>query len=688
MAEVKNIKINVDTASATQSMENLAKATHDVSASFEEVYGEIQPLTARMGEAEDRLYELANAGQTATQEYKDLLNTVANYRKVQIQTDMAVDAASSTFANKLGGALGGVTSGFAIAQGAMGAFGVESEDLEKQLLKVQSALAIAEGVRGFKEAIPSIKAFGAALKGAIGASGIGLLVIALGTVAAYWDDIKGAVSGVSAEQEKLNAQTQANVDAQQAKFDSISGQENILRLQGKSEEDITRMKIKQIDAIIAATEAQIVQQENQKKAEVEATKRNQNYLRLVVRIGLEAAALVLRYLAAPIDLAIMAANKVSETLGLGKITAFNINAEITKMTEKGANAVAEYFFDPKETAAAADKTINETKAKLTQLKDQRAGMILSLKQDNEKEVKTETEKVDKVAQAKEDARKLELERQQEFDKQLEDIAEQNYLKLLSDQEREIRLVQDKYFELETLAQGNADQLAELEIAKMNELNDINLKYQEEQYKINEEARAKQKELDEQAAEDKKEAEQTLVDTLAAIREADFNNISAGIDLVKTLFEKNKKVQAAALIAESAVAIARTIVSTKAANQAARATGTAGALATGGASVVTAEALVLRNNIGAGISIASQIAATAKGVAALGGGGSPSAQNTSDGGGGGGGGATFSPNFNVVGNSGVNQLAQLQQTPVQAYVVSGQVTTAQSLDRNRVENATL
>lgn len=47
-----------------------------------------------------------------------------------------------------------------------------------------------------------------------------------------------------------------------------------------------------------------------------------------------------------------------------------------------------------------------------------------------------------------------------------------------------------------------------------------------------------------------------------------------------------------------------------------------------------------------------------------------------------------PSFNVVGNSGVNQLAQLQQQPVQAFVVSGSVTTAQSLDRNRIENATL
>jgi hypothetical protein len=57
-------------------------------------------------------------------------------------------------------------------------------------------------------------------------------------------------------------------------------------------------------------------------------------------------------------------------------------------------------------------------------------------------------------------------------------------------------------------------------------------------------------------------------------------------------------------------------------------------------------------------------------------------------GGGGAAATMTPQFNVVGNNGINQLAQLQQQPVQAYVVSGEVTTAQSLDRNRVQNATL
>ena len=55
---------------------------------------------------------------------------------------------------------------------------------------------------------------------------------------------------------------------------------------------------------------------------------------------------------------------------------------------------------------------------------------------------------------------------------------------------------------------------------------------------------------------------------------------------------------------------------------------------------------------------------------------------------GGGGEVQAPSFNVVGDAGINQLAQLQQQPTQAFVVSGEVTSAQALDRNRVTNATL
>jgi hypothetical protein len=68
-----------------------------------------------------------------------------------------------------------------------------------------------------------------------------------------------------------------------------------------------------------------------------------------------------------------------------------------------------------------------------------------------------------------------------------------------------------------------------------------------------------------------------------------------------------------------------------------------------------------------------------------------AEPSAGGGGGGdmgGGGAPQAPQFNVVGNNGMNQLAQLQQKPVQAYVVSSEMTSAQALERNRINNATI
>ena len=46
----------------------------------------------------------------------------------------------------------GIAGGFAVAQGAMGLIGVESENLEKIQVKVQSAIAIAQGVRMMSEA--------------------------------------------------------------------------------------------------------------------------------------------------------------------------------------------------------------------------------------------------------------------------------------------------------------------------------------------------------------------------------------------------------------------------------------------------------------------------------------------------------------------------------------------------------
>jgi chromosome segregation ATPase len=103
--------------------------------------------------------------------------------------------------------LGALAGGFSAVQGAIGLLGADGEQLEKTLLKVQSALALSQGLEqlgDLGDAFQNLKtvainAFNG-IKTAIGSTGIGLLVVALGAIYAYWDDIKAVVSGVSEEQ--------------------------------------------------------------------------------------------------------------------------------------------------------------------------------------------------------------------------------------------------------------------------------------------------------------------------------------------------------------------------------------------------------------------------------------------------------------------------------------------------------
>lgn len=60
--------------------------------------------------------------------------------------------------------LSGVAGGFAAVQGAIGLFGAESEAVEKTLLKVQSAMAISEGLQNLGESIDSFKQLGTVIK--------------------------------------------------------------------------------------------------------------------------------------------------------------------------------------------------------------------------------------------------------------------------------------------------------------------------------------------------------------------------------------------------------------------------------------------------------------------------------------------------------------------------------------------
>jgi hypothetical protein len=109
----------------------------------------------------------------------------------------------------------GVANGLQAAQGAMALFGAESEDVQKALLKVQGAMALAQGLEGLDAAGKQLKTLGMrgieAFKGMTTASkvfmatGLGLLLTGLATVAAYWDDITVALGLAKSEMDKMNA---------------------------------------------------------------------------------------------------------------------------------------------------------------------------------------------------------------------------------------------------------------------------------------------------------------------------------------------------------------------------------------------------------------------------------------------------------------------------------------------------
>jgi hypothetical protein len=285
----------------------------------------------------------------------------------------------------------------------MALFGAESEDVQKALLKVQGAMAFAQGIQGLLDAQKQFAAFGTsainAFKGMTAASkafmltGIGLVLTAIAAVVAYWDDIKGAISGVSAEQKKLNEETQKNLEANQKKLDTLDKSENILKLQGKSEKEIRQMKLEQLKLAIANAETSVKNAKITRDAQVDAAKRNKEFLKGI-----------LEFISTPLQAVIDTVTGIANYFGAD--WDFNI-----------AESIAGAIFDPEETAAEGDKLIAEAEATLLDLKNQQAGIILSIQKENQEAAKAAADNQKKIA---EDRAKADTEYAQETAKTLKE----------------------------------------------------------------------------------------------------------------------------------------------------------------------------------------------------------------------------------------------------------------------------
>jgi len=180
----------------------------------------------------------------------------------------------------------GVARGFQAAQGAMALFGNDSKDLEKTMVKLQGAMALAEGLEGLGKVQQQFSALAntikgkvvqafSTLRGAIAASGIGLLAIALGYVVANFEKVSNAITnaipglskvaeimgnlfqrftdfiGVTSEAER---QLESFTKATNKSKTELQAQIEILSIQGGKELEIFKKRREIADADIALIE--------------------------------------------------------------------------------------------------------------------------------------------------------------------------------------------------------------------------------------------------------------------------------------------------------------------------------------------------------------------------------------------------------------------------------------------------
>jgi len=183
----------------------------------------------------------------------------------------------------LGGALQGVVAGFTAVQGAMGLFGSESKDVEKAMLKVQSAMALQQGISGIFDAIDSFKLLGASVmrysivqkivtagqrlfNAVMSANPIGLLITAITALIAsgyalynFFSKLASAnkenEKAVNDHSKALDNQIKTREKSKTALNDSIAQELAMAKATGKSTSAIRALELQLIQKSLADTVA-------------------------------------------------------------------------------------------------------------------------------------------------------------------------------------------------------------------------------------------------------------------------------------------------------------------------------------------------------------------------------------------------------------------------------------------------
>ena len=166
----------------------------------------IAPLRTQIREARleaQRAFETFGAGSDEFKKAAEKADDLIDKQNALNVTINAIDTEGKI--ETFGKALQGVSGAFSIAQGAAALFGTENQAVEEALLKVQAAMAIQQGISGLIEGAKAAKGLALSLglvgpaaqagtvgingmKAALITSGIGAVVVLLGTLAASMMD--------------------------------------------------------------------------------------------------------------------------------------------------------------------------------------------------------------------------------------------------------------------------------------------------------------------------------------------------------------------------------------------------------------------------------------------------------------------------------------------------------------------
>jgi len=203
----KSFEAAFSSGQVKKALDNQTKAIDGVTKSGKSLTGQLKGL-------KQELSNLEIAGQDGTQAFNDLLIAAAKLEDQIGDTRAKVKIlASDTFKfDAAVGATQALASGFELAQGAAALFGSESEDLQKAIVKITAATAVANGVQQLANLIKDESAIKTAVltgaqaaytavvgastgalrlfKLALAGTGIGLLVLALSELVGYFTQLQ------------------------------------------------------------------------------------------------------------------------------------------------------------------------------------------------------------------------------------------------------------------------------------------------------------------------------------------------------------------------------------------------------------------------------------------------------------------------------------------------------------------